>query len=73
MFEHPIDETENGVLLTRLMATRLEKKLCNVREDGDLRWLRPHGKTQVMIEQGTDDPWIPGKSTQLRRSEEHQR
>ena len=56
MFEYATDETENGVLLTGLMATRLEKKLSNVRENGDLWRLRPHGKTQVTIEhvQGTD-------------------
>ena len=32
------------------MATRLGKKLTDVRKNGDLCWLRPDGKTEVMIE-----------------------
>ena len=32
------------------MAIRLGKKLTNVRENGDLWWLRLDGKTEVMIE-----------------------
>merc|ERR1711912_221041 len=32
------------------MATRLGKKLTDVRKNGDLWWLRPDGKTQVTIE-----------------------
>jgi S-adenosylmethionine synthetase len=36
--------------LTILMATRLGKKLTDVRKDGSLWWLRPDGKTQVTIE-----------------------
>merc|ERR1719199_684272 len=32
------------------MATRLGKKLTDVRKDGSLWWLRPDGKTQVTIE-----------------------
>ena len=31
--------------LTRLTATRLRKKLTDVRKNGDLWWLRPDGKT----------------------------
>merc|ERR1712183_724727 len=33
-----------------LMATRLGKKLTDVRKSGKLWWLRPDGKTQVTIE-----------------------
>ena len=33
--------------LTHLLATRLGKKLTDVRKDGSLWWLRPDGKTQV--------------------------
>merc|ERR1719355_28661 len=36
--------------LTHLLATRLGKKLTEVRKDGSLWWLRPDGKTQVTIE-----------------------
>merc|ERR1712100_453847 len=36
--------------LTILMATRLGKKLTDVRKSGQLWWLRPDGKTQVTIE-----------------------
>jgi len=36
--------------LTILMATRLGKKLTDVRKSGHLWWLRPDGKTQVTIE-----------------------
>merc|ERR1712199_77002 len=35
---------------THSMATRLGKKLTDVRKSGDLWWLRPDGKTQVTIE-----------------------
>merc|ERR1711967_191443 len=35
---------------THSMATRLGKKLTDVRKNGDLWWLRPDGKTQVTIE-----------------------
>merc|ERR550537_458974 len=36
--------------LTHLLATRLGKKLTDVRKSGHLWWLRPDGKTQVTIE-----------------------
>merc|ERR1719446_802708 len=36
--------------LTHSMATRLGKKLTDVRKSGLLWWLRPDGKTQVTIE-----------------------
>merc|ERR1712003_447129 len=36
--------------LTHSMATRLGKKLTDVRKNGDLWWLRPDGKTQVTIQ-----------------------
>merc|ERR1719389_1554893 len=44
------DETEDCMPLTILMATRLGKKLTDVRKSGLLWWLRPDGKTQVTIE-----------------------
>merc|ERR1711865_742899 len=50
MFGYASDETEDAMPLTILMATRLGKKLTDVRKSGDLWWLRPDGKTQVTVE-----------------------
>jgi len=50
MFGYASDETEDFMPLTHSMATRLGKKLTDVRKSGDLWWLRPDGKTQVTIE-----------------------
>merc|ERR1711971_178300 len=50
MFGYASDETEDGMPLTHSMATRLGKKLTDVRKSGLLWWLRPDGKTQVTIE-----------------------
>merc|ERR1712217_701617 len=50
MFGYASDETEDYMPLTHSMATRLGKKLTDVRKSGDLWWLRPDGKTQVTIE-----------------------
>merc|ERR1711924_567787 len=50
MFGYASDETEVCMPLTILVATRLGKKLTDVRKNGKLWWLRPDGKTQVTIE-----------------------
>merc|ERR1712187_102785 len=50
MFGYATDETEDCMPLTHSMATRLGKKLTDVRKNGELWWLRPDGKTQVTIE-----------------------
>merc|ERR1712065_43487 len=50
MFGYATDETEDAMPLTHSLATRLGKKLTDVRKNGDLWWLRPDGKTQVTIE-----------------------
>merc|ERR1711991_833706 len=50
MFGCASDETEDAMPLTHSMATRLGKKLTDVRKSGELWWLRPDGKTQVTIE-----------------------
>merc|ERR1712054_384660 len=55
MFGYASDETEVCMPLTILMATRLGKKLTDVRNDGSLWWLRPDGKTQVTIEYKQND------------------
>merc|ERR1711865_1169932 len=49
MFGYASDETASCMPLTILMATKLGKKLTDVRKDGSLWWLRPDGKTQVTI------------------------
>jgi len=55
MFGYATDETEDCMPLTILIATRLGKKLTDVRKNGLLWWLRPDGKTQVTIEYKTND------------------
>merc|ERR1712005_92327 len=50
MFGYASDETEDCMPLTHSMATRLGKKLTDVRKSGKLWWLRPDGKTQVTVE-----------------------
>merc|ERR1711988_113821 len=50
MFGYATDETEDCMPLTHSVATKLGKKLTDVRKSGKLWWLRPDGKTQVTIE-----------------------
>jgi len=49
MFGYATDETSDYFPLTHSFATRLGKKLTDVRKSGLLWWLRPDGKTQVTI------------------------
>jgi S-adenosylmethionine synthetase len=50
MFGYATDETEDCMPLTHSVATKLGKRLTDVRKSGELWWLRPDGKTQVTIE-----------------------
>merc|ERR1711967_85715 len=50
MFGYATDETADCMPLTHSVATKLGKKLTDVRKNGELWWLRPDGKTQVTIE-----------------------
>jgi len=50
MFGYASDETEDCMPLTHSVATKLGKKLTDVRKSGECWWLRPDGKTQVTIE-----------------------
>merc|ERR1712118_7831 len=63
MFGYASDETADCMPLTHYMATRLGKKLTDVRKSGKLWWLRPDGKTQVTIQylQKTDGSVEPQK------------
>jgi len=49
MFGYATDETADTMPLTHSFATKLGKRLTDVRKDGTLWWLRPDGKTQVTI------------------------
>merc|ERR1712125_294521 len=50
MFGYASDETADCMPLTHSVATKLGKKLTDVRKSGEWWWLRPDGKTQVTIE-----------------------
>merc|ERR1712241_46075 len=50
MFGYATDETEDCMPLTHSVATKMGKKLTDVRKNGKLWWLRPDGKTQVTIQ-----------------------
>jgi len=50
MFGYATDETKSTMPLTHYLATKLGKKLTDVRKNGLLWWLRPDGKTQVTIQ-----------------------
>jgi S-adenosylmethionine synthetase len=50
MFGYATDETPELMPLTHWLATQLGYKLTVVRKDKTLRWVRPDGKTQVVIE-----------------------
>merc|ERR1711959_184682 len=73
MFGYASDETEDCMPLTILMATRLGKKLTDVRKSGELWWLRPDGKTQVTIEyeQNADGSVEPRKIHTVVISSQH--
>jgi len=50
MFGYASDETEELMPLTHSLATQLGYQLTLVRTRGILRWVRPDGKTQVVVE-----------------------
>lgn len=49
MFGYATDETEEMMPLTHLVATRLGERLTQVRKEGICKWVRPDGKTQVVV------------------------
>jgi S-adenosylmethionine synthetase len=50
MFGYASDETEELMPLTHYLATQLGYRLTEVRNKGILKWVRPDGKTQVVVE-----------------------
>jgi len=50
MFGYASDETEELMPLTHSLATQLGYQLTLVRTKGILKWVRPDGKTQVVVE-----------------------
>lgn len=49
MFGYATDETENRMPLSFDLATKLGRRLTEVRKNDTLKWVRPDGKTQVTV------------------------
>ena len=49
MFGYASDETEELMPMPIMLAHRLTKALADRRKSGDLKWLRPDGKSQVTV------------------------
>jgi len=50
MFGYASDEHESLMPLTHYLATQIGARLTEVRQTGKVKWVRPDGKTQVVIE-----------------------
>jgi len=50
MFGYATDETEECMPLTVILAHRLNKKISDLRRNGQLWWCRPDSKTQITCE-----------------------
>ena len=74
MFGYATDEDEKSLMpLTHMLATQLGKRLTDVRKQGILKWVRPDGKTQVVIEyvKGPGGEMIPKRIHTILISTQH--
>lgn len=49
MFGYATDETAELMPLSAILATKLGKRLTDIRKNGTVDWVRPDGKTQVTV------------------------
>jgi len=73
MFGYATNETQCRMPLTHILATDLGKRLTDVRKNQTLRWVRPDGKTQVVIEyrKGEDGAMNPVHVKKILISTQH--
>jgi S-adenosylmethionine synthetase len=50
MFGYAVRETEELMPMPIMLAHKLTRRLASARRHGDLKWLRPDGKSQVSVE-----------------------
>jgi len=62
-------ETPEYMPLTISLAHRLARRLAESRKNGELKWLRPDGKSQVTVEY--DEHWTPRRIEALVISTQH--
>lgn len=72
MFGYATDETDEAMPLSHLLATRLGKRLTDVRKQGILKWVRPDGKTQVtMVYKNVNGAMVPQRVHTILISTQH--